>query len=104
MRVTGGAPSKVAALLTSRHYGACMHLLLTRRPTSSAAVGTECVGAGEAGEVEGGVEGDVKEGAVSPVLLAARVWCCEQVQSKGGEGGGELSFKAVKGLFKGFFT
>ena len=104
MRVTGGAPAKVAALLTSRHYGASLHLLLTR-PLSP-----ENAGQGVVGHC---VEG----GSLVPALLSVIVSCSEPAltprgadEKSSGEGGSlkftstKQTIKAVKGLFKGLFS
>ena len=100
MRVTGGLPSNVAALLTSRHCGASLHLLLTRPLPASEEEDMPVLGGGEGWA-----------GANKIQLVAVEVCCTEPPESKGGEdkGGGETGFttkqtlKAVTGLFKGFF-
>lgn len=100
MRVTGGSPSKVAALLTSRRCGVVLHLLLTRRGPSAAADGEGSLA----------VKKDTAE-----TLVSVRVCCSEAYKGQGGEdaGGGDkpsLKFtstqqtiKAVTGLLKGLF-
>ena len=100
MRVTGGSPSKVAALLTSRRCGVVLHLLLTRRGPSAAADGEGSLA----------VKKDTAE-----TLVSVRVCCSEASKGQCGEdaGGGDkpsLKFtstkqtiKAVTGLLKGLF-
>ena len=110
MRVTGGSPSKVAPLLTSRRCGVVLHLLLTRRGHGAAADAAAPVGAHRPrAETLGGE-------AAEEELVAVRVCCSEACKGQGGDsaGGGDGSFtstvtstkktiKAVTGLFKGLF-
>ena len=112
MRVTGGEPAKVGALLTSRHVGTQMSLLLARASPvivrgDNSATSTD-VDTGRVARtcVERG--GD----SLKPVLVAVSVHCAEPQESSGGEvSRGDVkaystkqTLKAVKGLFKGLFT
>ena len=104
MRVTGGLPSKVSTLLTSRHRGAVLHLLFTR-----------CTDA-DSDHPQYDETSMSQKG--KQALVSVQVCCSEACEGIGGDdnGGGDGSkgslkfptstkqtIKAVTGLFKGFF-